>query len=344
MQDRLMYKTILDLERLLPSRLKAELEARPFPPLTELVELADEMLKVGGGTNGDLVRLALAPSAPSRCSDELIVALADLANRYDTPIVSHIQESKATRLLDERNYSKTGVAHLQELGVLNSRFGVIHGVWLSEEDKDLIADSGANVITNPVSNLKLGNGIGPMIDLRRRGANIALGTDGPTANDSANMFEAMKMFALVQRAWTAHFEEWPTAADALRTATLGGALTVGEPDQVGSIEAGKQADMSLLDRDNIAYLPFHRPIRQLVFADTGGSVDKVLVAGRVVVDGGRVCSIPRDEVLSEFRRAYAQVIPAVDAAVERSERFQPYAEEAYVRATGISTQPSPVLW
>jgi 5-methylthioadenosine/S-adenosylhomocysteine deaminase len=342
--DTVMYETIPWLEELLPADLKAEFDERPFPNTREIVSFLDDVFGTLGGNRGDLVRLAIAPNGSTRCSDELLTSAWGLANKYDVPMVSHIQESKAEFVMDEWNYGTTAIAHLRDIGVLDHRFGLVHAVWLTEEDVTIAAESGCSVITNPVSNLKLGNGIAPVLQLLEAGAHVALGTDGPTANDSANLFEAMKGLATVQRAWVSDFQRWPTATDVLRIATAGGAYTVGMPEELGRIEAGKRADLTLIDKDSIAYVPFHRPIRQLVFADTGGSVDMVIVDGRIVVENGRVTGIARDEVLQAFHEAYADISPAVDKAVARSARYQPYMEEAYRRATEVETTANPVLW
>jgi cytosine/adenosine deaminase-related metal-dependent hydrolase len=247
-------------------------------------------------------------------------------------------------VLDEDNYGKSAVAHLRDLGVLDRSFGLVHAVWLTDEDVEIIAETGCSVISNPVSNLKLGNGVAPVLRLLERGAHVALGTDGPTANDSANLFEGMKLLCIVQRLWDDDFRRWPTAEDVLRIATMGGAYAVGRDDELGSIERGKRADLTLVDRDRLAYVPFHRPLRQLVFADTGGSVDMVIVDGRIVVEDGRVTTIDRDGILRAFAEAYRDIAPAVEEAVRGSARYQPYFEEAYRRACAVATAPNPVLW
>jgi 5-methylthioadenosine/S-adenosylhomocysteine deaminase len=342
--DTVMYDTIPWLGQLLPSELKAEFDDRPFPSTQEIVAFLDETLGSLGGSPGERVRLAVAPNGSTRCSDELLASSWTLANKYDVPLVSHIQESKAEVVMDERNYGSTAVAHLKDIGVLDPRFGVIHGVWLTQDDVEIIAASGCSVITNPISNLKLGNGIAPVLQLLEAVAHVALGTDGPTANDSANLFEGMKALAIVQRTWAADFHRWPTANDVLKIATIGGAYAVGMADELGSIEPGKRADITLIDRDSVAYIPFHRPIRQLVFADTGGSVDMVLVDGRIVVENGRVTSVRRDEILEAFNDAYQEISPAVQQAVAHSGRYQPYMEEVYRRASQTATEANPVLW
>jgi 5-methylthioadenosine/S-adenosylhomocysteine deaminase len=342
--DRPMYETIPWLDELLPPEFRAEFDERPFPPTTDLVAFLDEVVGSLGGQPGDRTRLAIAPNGSTRCSDELLHACWELAVKYRTPVVSHIQESKAEFVLDERNYGKTAIAHLADLGVLDRWFGLIHAVWITDEDVETIARTGCSLITNPVSNLKLGNGIAPVLKLLNAGGHVALGTDGPTANDSANLFEGIKLLAIVQRTWDPDFTRWPAAPDVLRIATRGGAYAVGEADELGALEAGRRADLTLIDRRSIAYAPFHRPLRQLVYADTGGSVDMVVVNGEVVVEDGRVTFIDRDEVLRAFAEAYREITPAVDQAVAHAVRYRPYFDEAYRRAAAVKTTINPVLW
>lgn len=342
--DRVMYETIPWFGELLPAEYRREFDARPFPSTQELVAFLDDTVGSLGGATGDRVRLALAPNGSTRCSDELLVAASRLAHKYGTLVVSHIQESKAEFVLDERTYGTSAVAHLRDLGILDERFGLVHAVWLTEEDLDIVAESGCSVITNPVSNLKLGNGVAPVMALLSRGAHVAIGTDGPTANDSANLFEGMKILAIVQRLWDPDFNRWPGAMDVLRLATNGGAYATGEFDQLGAIEVGRRADLTLLDADSIAYTPFHEPVRQIVYADIGGSVDTVLVDGRVVVEGGRVVSIDREGILQAFRDAYSDIIPAVRESIAQAERYRPYMDEAYHRASRVPTSVRPVLW
>jgi 5-methylthioadenosine/S-adenosylhomocysteine deaminase len=342
--DRVLYETIPWLPELLPPKLKSELDERPLLPVGELEAFLDDVLAQLGGEPGSRVRLALAAGASTRCTDHLFTSLWGLAHKHRTQMVSHIQESKAEFVLDEQNYSSTAIAHLRDLGVLDERFGLIHAVWITDDDMDIIAASGSSVITNPVSNLKLGNGICPVLRLLARGAHIALGTDSPTANDSANMFGAMKMLAIVQRAWTSEFTQWTTASDVLRIATAGGAYALGNSSELGSIESGKRADITILDRENIAYIPFHRPIRQIVFSETGSGVDMVIVNGQVVVEDGLVTMIDRETILDEFRAAYQKILPDLQHALARSARYQPYLEQAYRRAAQVRTGVRPVLW
>ena len=342
--DRPMYETIPWLDELLPEQAKAEFDARPFPSTEEIIAFLEDVTGELGGAPGDRVRLALAPNGSTRCSDELIQACAGLAEQRDTVIVSHIQESKAEIVLDERNYGTTAIAHLRDIGVLGPRFGLVHAVWMTEDDIRIVAESGGSVITNPVSNLKLGSGVAPVLHLLEAGANVALGTDGPTANDTANLFEGMKTLCILQRLWESDFERWPSAADVLRIATRGGARAANRSDDLGTIEVGKKADLTLIDTTTIAYTPFHRPRSQLVYADVGGSVDTVLVDGEIVVEGGRVTSIDRDAILREFTKAYREISPAVAAAVAQATKYRPYFDEAYRRAAAAPTSIRPVLW
>jgi 5-methylthioadenosine/S-adenosylhomocysteine deaminase len=137
------------------------------------------------------------------------------------------------------------------------------------------------------------------LPLLERDSHVAMGTDG----HSANLIEGMKTLTRIQRNWTGDFRRWPGAVDILRVATMGGAYAFGEEDRLGSIEAGKQADLTLLDRDSIAYVPFHRPVNQIVYADkarwhdTPASDAPSHGQKRVVAQHARSLAVTRDAPL-----------------------------------------------
>lgn len=343
-EDQPFYASVPYVADLLTPELRADLDARPFPPTHQLISFVSDLFRDRPPSHDVRVNLATAPLGPGRCTDELLVGMWQLATKYAVPVVSHIQESKADLVLDLSNYGTTGIRHYSDLGILDRRVAVIHGVWTSSADHELIAESGASLVYNPVSNLKLGVGVAPVLQLLKLGAHIALGTDGPTANDSANLFEAMKVGALVQRLWESDFELWPKALDMLRMATLGGAYALGMEDELGSIEVPKRADLVLVDSNTVAYTPFYKPIHQLVYADVGGSVDTVIVEGRVVVEDGRVTTIDRDGVLEEFRAVFKRISPVLADALSVAERYRPVLDEAYRRSVQESVDPHPVMW
>jgi cytosine/adenosine deaminase-related metal-dependent hydrolase len=153
---------------------------------------------------------------------------------------------------------------------------------------DLVAQSGASVIHNPASNLKLGSGIAPVMELKRRGVNVAIGTDGGDTSDSYSVFEQMRLAAFLSRLNTANADHWLTATDALRMGTVNGANAIPAwRGKVGKIKKGYRADLVILS-PHIRLRPMNDVIHQLVYCEAGHSVDTVLVDGKVVVRNGRL--------------------------------------------------------
>ena len=167
----------------------------------------------------------LGPSAPDRCSDELLTALGSLAEQHGVRIHTHVDENRRQRQISTDAYGHSAVRHLHSLGLLGRKTSLAHCVFVDSDDIDLIASTGTWVIHNPVSNARLGSGIAPMADMHNRGVGIALGTDGAASNDSQNLLEVMKFAALLQPLTEAPMSEIPTAKDIATMATRSGAAS-----------------------------------------------------------------------------------------------------------------------
>lgn len=251
----------------------------------------------------------LAPSAPQRCSHELLEGIAALSRERGLPVLTHVYE---TRVQTAAARQQPGVSSLLDVlegaGLLNDRLAVVHGVWLAEGEIARIAEAGASVVHNPVSNLKLKSGVAPILDLARAGVNVALGCDNYSCAETQNIFIAMRLMCLLPSVTDP--EPGPvTAAGALRAATLAGAKAVGLHGAVGAIRPGMLADLTLLDLSDLAFVPFNSAARQIVFAEHGRAVDTVLVGGRPVVRGGRLVTVDEaalaaavEEIAPAFRR------------------------------------------
>jgi cytosine/adenosine deaminase-related metal-dependent hydrolase len=220
-------------------------------------------------------------------------------------------ELRARTLVGAMECLRHGITTLQDMNSL---------VPQDEETLDTIlsAYAGTGVVHNPLSNLKLKNGVAPLLDLKGAGVNLALGCDNCSCSDCQNLFQAMKMFALL----CAGMDGEPRgicASDAIDAATLGGAHALGLGGQIGEVRPGMKADLVLIDLSDFAYLPFNSAARQLVYCETGRGVHTVLVDGEVVVENGQLTTINE----AEFHQEIADVMRTVDrdytALVERQE-------------------------
>lgn len=316
------------LPEILPDRLKETVDAEVIPPVSDLVDFSREMLSKWNGVDGRL-QVALAPAMPQACTDEFILAMHDLACEYDVPLNTHALETKVEVVSGREFYGRSIIEHLHDLGVLTPRMSIDHGVWVSDDDIRLLAQTGASVIHNPVSNLKLKSGIAPIRALLKAGVNVALGCDNNTANDSQNLFDAMKFAALLPQVSGPAIDTWDPARSALRMATAGGAATLLLGEEIGSIEVGKKADIVILDLNTSSLCPLNDPVRQLVYSECGRGVDTVLIDGRIVMQRGQIRTVDEAAILAEVSETADSLKHEHQAANRSAEVVHPFLERMY---------------
>lgn len=268
-------------------------------PLAELRELMEDAMQHWHGKVGRL-GVFPAPSNPDRCSDDALRLCAELAQRYDTGIHTHLLETKKQATLARERYGVSSLGRLERLGVLSDRWSCAHCCWLDDEDIALMAASGAVAVLNPESNARLGSGTAPIPAMLKAGVRLALGTDGVGANDNLSMQEAMRGAATLQRTSLPKPQDWPSARQAMTMATIGGAAALRQP-LLGTLAPGWLADLALYRMDTPAWLPLNDPVAQMVFAETGAAVDTVLVGGAVVLEHGRPTRFDTQSLCTEIR-------------------------------------------
>ena len=276
---------------------------------------------------------AFGPSSPERCSEELLRALADMSVQYRLPVYTHIYESKAMTLIARQTHARDGgslVRLLDRCGLLGPQISMAHSVWMLPEEIDLIADRGANVVLNPVGNLKTRSGIAPIRHYIEAGVNTALGCDNCSCSDCQNMFQSMKMFASLA-AVTDPEPGPPTAAQAVAAATLAGARGAGLGDKLGRLTPGFAADFSIIDLNDPSFVPLNSAVRQLVFTEGGRGVESVVVDGKVVVDNRKVASIDEAALYAEAAELAKGLMKDLDAVQGRLGKLMPYLLEAHRR-------------
>ena len=271
----------------------------------------------------------MAPTIPGQCSDDFLLGCGRLAQEYGVGLHTHLAESKVQAVYAQRHWGTTIVGHLADLGLVRPGFVGAHGVWLTPEDIQRLADAGAAVAHNPASNLKLGSGIAPTREMLDRGLTVGLGTDGSMSSDNLNLFEAMRIAALVNKVRFPHDpENWVGAREVYHMATQGSARALGLADDIGTVAPGRKADLVLL-RANSAFLqPLNQPLNALVYAETGADVTTVLVGGRVVLDQGRVLTVDEGELRSQAQKAADRLCGKNTAAWALARQLQPYVAAA----------------
>jgi 5-methylthioadenosine/S-adenosylhomocysteine deaminase len=331
LSDRPMPDTIPFVKDHLDPRLYQEITGtKPFPA-AEALRICEDAI---GRHNvpGSRVQVAMAASGPQRCTDDFLRAIWGVVGRHNVPCVSHVLETRVQAISGPLFYGETLIAHMARLGCLTPNTVIAHAVWVTEEDIDLIASSGATVVHNPTSNLRLGSGIAPVEVLLSRGVNVAIGSDGMTSNDAQNLFLEMRLAGCLHNIKGALYTQWVGAPEAFSMGTVGGAAAVGMGDELGEIEPGRQADLCLLDIDSPAYVPLNDPVQNIVFSEYGQSVRTVLVAGAVVAEDGRVTGVDEARLYDEAREAAARFFRDNKDAFDRLAEFVPAFEAAYARA------------
>ncbi|MEM6487802.1 MAG: amidohydrolase family protein [Pseudomonadota bacterium] len=286
------------------------------------------------------VGILAAPSAPQRCTDGFLRQVRAMADEIVLPVIIHVQETRLQAVTAQRFYGRSMFAHLDALGFLKPATSLIHAVWVTPEDIRLIAASGASVQHNPNSNLKLGSGLMPMREMLEAGVNVSLGTDGCGSIDTVDMLRAVASTALVQKLRGDVPERWIDAGEAFAAATTGGARALGQADRLGRVAVGMRADLALWRLDSIPFVPLNDPLRQLVYGETGASLDRLLVDGRVVMQDGRLSLIDEAAILSEIGAAHAEIEPALADAEATVEAMMPAYRRIVARCRDETIDPA----
>ena len=263
------YEKFPYLRELLPASVRQAMDAAPIPSADELVDLYRHLIDTWHGAHGGRLRAAVSCSAPHRVTEDYFGALSDLSRTHDLPFFMHVLETRLQRVFGEQRYGKSLVQHVRDLGLMDQRTNVIHGIWIDEDDMTAIAEAGAVIAHNPVCNLRLGSGVMPFRRIREHGIPICLGTDEALADDTVNVWSAAKMTALIHNISEPDYRRWPLAEEVLECLFQGGARAMGLEANVGRIAPGWAADIALLDLATPAFTPLNDLRRQLVYCENG---------------------------------------------------------------------------
>ena len=237
-------------------------------------------------------------------SDEMVVAMAKLAAEYDTGLTTHLGEHEPDIARHVERHGVRPVARYADLGVLSERTVFAHGSWLTEDEIETLATAGAAVIHNPISNMRMGTGVAPVLTFLEKGLRCGLGTDGMLSSYRLDMFEVMRATAMLQRVHHLDPRVMP-ARTVLQLATIDGAASLGLGDVIGSIEPGKLADLVLIDGRRLNLAPRLRGAHDnlealVVFAASAADVQEVWVDGIQVVRDGEPATFDVGAVIDQI--------------------------------------------
>lgn len=253
-----------------------------------------------------LVDIGFGPHAPYTVSDEPLKNIRTLADQVGLPIQIHLHETAFEVMDAQEKTGKRPTERLFELGLLGPDVQTVHMTQIDETDIDVLQKSGAHVIHCPESNLKLASGFCPTHKLQQSNINVALGTDGSASNNDLDMMGEMRTAALIAKAVANDASALP-AIEAVKMATINGAKAMGKEDQIGSIKAGKQADLISIDFNDISCAPVYDPVSHLVYSATRNQVNNVWVAGKQQVKDKQLCHL-NEKQLIEMAQEWADKI------------------------------------
>ena len=287
-------KCMMDSDAQVPKRL----QEKTFASIEESLAI----LKRWDGAEGGRMRAAFAPRFAVSCSRELLEAVAGLSAERHALVHTHASESRdEIAIVRKISGGLSNLEYLASLHLASPQLCAAHCVWVDDRDQQILADHDVKVMHCPGSNLKLGSGVAPVPEMRARGITVSLGADGAACNNRLDMFEEMRLAAILQ-AMRKHPGVLP-ARDVLWMATRAGARTLALEDEIGSLEAGKKADVIIVDRDRPHLAPGPDPYSTLVYAARGSDVRTTVVDGELLVDEFAPVRVDRAEVAVAARAA-----------------------------------------
>lgn len=244
-----------------------------------------------------LISFNVAPHSIYACSKDTLSRCVDVARELDVGLHIHLSESREETQKCLALHSKKPVFYLKEIGFLDRPAVYAHGIWVDEDEMELLADSPASIAMCTESNLKLASGIIPLKKYLDHGVNVCFATDGVASNNNLDILAEMDCTAKLHKTLNNDPSFLP-AQQTLRMATLGGAQALGVADRRGSIAIGKDADICVLSLQNLQSQPIYNPYSHVVYATGSRAVRDVVIAGDVVLESGKLTKVDEDALIA----------------------------------------------
>ncbi|MFC0559722.1 5'-deoxyadenosine deaminase [Halalkalibacter alkalisediminis] len=272
-----------------------KLQENTHQSIQESVDLLEKWHNYDNGR----IKYAFSPRFVVSCTKTLLEEVAHLSASYGVNVHTHASENVGEIRIVEESTGMKNIEYLDHIGLANDRLILAHCVWLSEREKQIIKDKGIHVSHCPGSNLKLASGIAEIPSLLDQDISVSLGADGAPCNNNLDMFNEMRLAALIQKP-----KHGPTTMDAktvLKMATIGGAKAIGLGEEIGSIEVGKKADLVLLDLNNFHTYPSYDvdPFSRIVYSATRADVETSIINGKIVMENRIMKTMDKRIVLAE---------------------------------------------
>ncbi len=265
------------------------------------LQLCEELIQKWQGHSR--IHPLVAPHATDTSTPEMLKAAYELSEKYQVPYTLHASEMDYEMEYFKEKYGQTPIAFLHGLGVLGERTIAAHCIHMTGPDIRLLAETNTKVAHCAGSNTKAGKGISPVLEMRKAGVEVGVGTDGPSSGNTLDLFTQFKMIASFQKTKYHDRSAFP-AKEIVELGTMGGARVLGAQGEIGSLEAGKQADLVLLETSSANMFPLYNPYSAIVYSANASNVDSVWVEGRQLVCGHRLVEA---DLQKERRRLLAEM-------------------------------------
>ncbi len=273
-----------------------EVKLNEFYSTSEAVSLYNDW----NGYDNNRIKIDTAIHAEYTTSESLWRELGAYAKEIGAIMQIHISETESEHNECISRYGKTPIQVFNDAGVLDAKTVAAHCVWVSDSDMQIMKEKGVSVAHNPVSNLKLASGVAPIDKMMKCGINVALGTDGVASNNSFDMFEELKLTAILHKGINCN-PTCITAAEAFEIATKNGAIAQGR-EKCGEIKVGFDADLVVLDLDKPHLMPCHNLMSNIVYSARGSDVWMTMVRGNILYENGEFKTLDVEKATYEVKK------------------------------------------
>ena len=243
----------------------------------------------------DRLSFMLGPHAPYTCDEGYMRIVSEEVKKNHMRIHVHLSESESEIQQIKEKYGCSPIEMAERNGLFDVPAIAAHCVQITESDMEILKAKGVSVVTNPASNMKLGNGFAPVPEMLEKGINVCIGTDGAASNNSLNLFHEMSLLALIHKG-VKRTPQCISAAQNFRIATINGAKALGLSEEIGSLEVGKKADIAILNLNTPSLTPRNNLLAGLSYSANGSEVETVIIDGKITMENRRVLTMDEEVV------------------------------------------------
>lgn len=247
----------------------------------------------------DRLSFMLGPHAPYTCDDGFMRIVSEEAKKNNMRIHVHLSESESEIEQIREKYHCTPIEMAEKNGLFDVPAVAAHCVQITESDMDILKRRNVSVVTNPASNMKLGNGFAPVPEMLEKGINVCIGTDGAASNNSLNLFHEMSLLALIHKG-VKRTPQCISAGNTIRIATINGAKALGLEKEIGSLEEGKKADIAILNLNTPSLTPRNNLIAGLSYSANGSEVETVIIDGKITMEDRKILTMDEELVYKKI--------------------------------------------